>query len=182
MKKPLVLLALALFVCVSAAAQRRAAWNVIDSINELEGFWEGSRVIAIPADKNKGLPKSSITMAITLNYQSGGELMIIAGINLSRFLDTIVALPEVRRDGITKDQFWEYMAGEVVIMNGAASYDDNYNIFYPISFPGVAEKLSAGEALMLNRDRTRLRIVLSEPLSLGMGDAGFKEMILDKKK
>ncbi|MDR2471542.1 MAG: hypothetical protein LBD09_05475 [Treponema sp.] len=178
MKKSLSLLFLFLLVSVSVSAQRRGAWNRIESAEELIGLWEGSETLAIPRNKNTGIPKSSLTVTISLDYRSGGGMALVVAMDFNRFLDDWISEPQFRDAGISKDSIWEALRTLFRDALEGAEFE-NYTMMYRI----VTEtELSNDDTLRLNRDRTKLKVIFPNRLSLGMGDAGIKEMILDKKE
>ena len=177
MKKPFILLALAVLCCIPAAAQRRAAWNKVASAEELTGLWEGAMVMEIPANKEAGLPRSSVSMVITLNHESAGPITIHITADMGRYLDDVTAIPAMKAAGITKDQLWSMILSEIQTGMEGLGFD-GYGILF--SFTSTEEEILADESLMLNRERTRLKITFPDRITLGMGDKGFTEIILSK--
>ena len=178
MKKLLFVFSFFLLVCVSVSAQRRGAWNRIESAEELTGLWEGSQSMVIPRNKNTGIPKSSLTVTISLNFRPGSGVVLLVAMDFNQFLEDWIAEPHLRDTGISKDSIWEAL--RVLFKDALEGAEfEGYSMVYRIS--SNEAEITSDDTLRLNRDRTKLRVTFPNRLSLGMGDAGIKELILDKK-
>ncbi|MDR0599356.1 MAG: hypothetical protein LBG84_04650 [Treponema sp.] len=174
--------ALFMMVCAAAFAQKTESWAKIRSSADLAGSWEGSQTMEVPRNDEAGVPQSVLLISFTLNYVRGGENVDMKlKMNFNQLLEDWVLMPQMKQVKFTKDQIWLVLVEMLSNMMGeVVEFDDGYNMLYTMS--GPVDSLMSDGSVMINRNKTKLKLTFDEPMSLGLGDEGFTEMILDKKK
>lgn len=160
---------------------KSGSFKRVSAANELLGKWEGSINVAIPANKKGYIPKSSIEVSVFLEYIEGDE-EINSGmkVDMNRFLTDWVNVSEVKAAGLTKDQLWEMLTEEYeeddsMIVGG------KYYITSDLSGPEENFLNDTAGYFAINEGRTQLKLVFNDPIKFGMGDSGFKEIVLNRK-
>jgi hypothetical protein len=178
MKRFTVVVVFVVLFCVTAGAQD---WKQISSAKDLEGSWEGFETLQIPQNVETGIPKSSLKVTISLQCLSGKNVTLTVNMDLNQLLKDWLAMPEFKDAGVSKDDIWEYFIDQMSSML-EAEFNDDYTISYPISAP--VEEFMDGSTLVteINRGKTKLKLTFPDLISLGIGDQGFKEIVLDKKR
>jgi hypothetical protein len=157
-------------------------WGVCESAEELKGEWEGSLVLAVPANESKGLPATVFNISLSLrcaDQRAAGRVKIAFGAFLA---DLLAAHPE---SALTSDDLWE-----TYFENAYAGYDlagEEYALVIEYSYPAedlIDDKIDETSRLYINQDGTRLRKfarggllgALLEPF----GVSGDVELVLDR--
>ncbi|MDR2552074.1 MAG: hypothetical protein LBD31_02760 [Treponema sp.] len=181
MKKCLLFAGLILLAGATLEAQRRAAWNPVDSPEELAGRWEGSQIMPIPQNAEAGMPQSFLKITISMDYAEEGGVTVILTMDFGQLLSDWTAMPEAKQAGLTKDLLWDMMSAELANAFDGAALAGAYTMTLTIS--GSMEDLMGDESLKteLSRDRKKLKLTFPQKLSLGLGDEGFQEIILNKQ-
>jgi hypothetical protein len=177
MKRFTVVVVFTVLLCAAAGAQ---SWKQVNTEEELEGSWEGFVTLQIPRNMEAGIPQSSLKVTISLQCQPGGNAAMTIMMDLNQLLKDWIAMPEVQEAGLTKDTIWEYIIDQMGGMP-EAEFNDDYTIAYMVSAPLEEFMEEAIRIMEINRGRTKLKLTFPEVISLGIGDKGFKEIVLDKK-
>jgi hypothetical protein len=160
-------------------------WDVLESVEELNGEWEGLSVLSAPSDRSKGLPKTVFNVNLSL---SCADLYVVRRIKIffAGFLaDMLAAHPD---SDLTVDDLWESY-----FENNYAGYDlirEEYALVIEYSEPaadiinGKIGETGETSRLYINQDGTRLREFLRGGL-LGallepFGVSGDVEFVLDR--
>ncbi|MDR1307262.1 MAG: hypothetical protein LBK74_06790 [Treponema sp.] len=171
-----------LILCAAGNAQNEG-WRPIQPADNLLGAWEGTDILAIPKNEEAFIPDSSLTVTIRLVYARTGEqktTTLVVGMNFEQLLIDWLAMPQVKEQGITKDQLWGLLVDQMQVMLPGVTFQ-GYSLSFEMSqadeFFGADD-----DSLEINRRRNKIRVTFPEPLSLGLGDEGLSQMVLTKKR
>ncbi|GHU84334.1 hypothetical protein FACS189473_1370 [Spirochaetia bacterium] len=169
----------------NAGAQSRtpADWIPVTIANDLAGAWEGSISVPIPENPESFLPASSITITLTVDYTKNSDtVQSTMKIDMEAFLEDWHAVDIVQTAGLTKDSLWDTLVQEF-------SKADNLAIggkyYLTVDLSDKAETFAAADAagaFFKNQNHSAIKLVLNEPISFGLGDKGFTEITLTKRK
>ncbi|MDR1353695.1 MAG: hypothetical protein LBK05_10480 [Treponema sp.] len=150
-------------------------WYPVTTAEELDGEWEGSSVLNVPADESKGFPETVFNVGMSLSCaETGAEQRIKIG--FGDFLaDLLATYPDTV---LTADDLWEEYFENVYA--GYTLIRDEYALV--IESSGRTEDLIGGgsDRLYINQDGTRLREFLGGGLLEPFGVPGNIEFILEK--
>ena len=180
MKKALFAFVLIIACNGIASAQKEETWNPITSISTITGRWTGSLDMEIPQNEATGIPNSIMKFSIFMEYTPNNKDAIIEmQIDFDRFLNDWIKVPAMQEIKITKDQLWN-MLKELLknILEEDVSFDNNYKMSYYMN--SEANSFSGSENFRISGDRTRIKLIFDDPVSFGLGDEGFTEMVLTK--
>ena len=180
MKKVLFALALTVIFNAGANAQSTETWSQITSVSTIAGRWTGSLDMEIPQNDATGIPNSIMKFSISLEYAlSNKDVIIEMQIDFNQFLNDWVKVPAMVELKVTKDQLWN-MLKELLknFLEEDVSFDNNYKLSYFMNFE--ADSFSGSDNFRINQDRTKIKLIFDDPVSFGLGDEGFTEMILTK--
>jgi hypothetical protein len=137
--------------------------------------------MSIPANAEAGLPKSAMGVSIILDYADGApQVKATMRVDMARFLDDFARTDAARAQGITQDMIWAMMEEQFSQQQGI-TVGGKYFLLGDIS--DTPEQMLGADSdtiLEINAEATQLRLVFHESLSFGLGDAGFKEIVLNK--
>ncbi|GHT77645.1 hypothetical protein FACS1894130_02640 [Spirochaetia bacterium] len=169
----------------NSGAQSRTPddWIPVTIANDLAGAWEGSISVAIPENPESFLPTASIKITLTVDYiQNSDTVQSIMKIDMEAFLDAWHAVDIIQTAGFTKDILWDTLAQQF-------SKADNLAIggkyYLTIDLSDKAETFASADAagaFFKNQNHSAIKLVFNEPLSFGLGDKGFTEITLTKRK
>ena len=154
-------------------------WNEIESIDDFIGKWEGSVISYIPRNAANSMPESSIEIGIVFEYIDGSDKVdSTMKMDMDKLLtDMVKMLGAV--SGYTKDSLWELMAEQ---FEGEVTIGGKYFVLMDLS--DDAKKYLTNDAagkFQINKSRDKVRLVYYEAVTFGLGDAGFKEIVFNKK-
>ena len=154
-------------------------WNEIESIDDFIGRWEGSVVSYIPRNAENSMPESSIEISIVFEYAEGSEKVdSTMKMDMDQLLtDMVKMLGTV--SGYTKDSLWELMSAQ---FEEEITVGGKYFVLMDLS--DDAKQYLANDAagrFQINKSKDKVRLVYYEAVTFGLGDAGFKEIIFNKK-
>ena len=178
----LVLVLVILFTGVAAtvsAQTRSGAWILVTDVQEIAGSWEGSIEALIPGGgPNAGVPKSVITITITLDYAKNSEqVTIVMKVDLDRFLTDWLKMDMFRDAGYTKDALWGLLVQEFNQSDGL-TIGKEYTLYSDLSEP-ADDFIDDETEFALNG--SSLRLTFNEPVVFGLGDTGFTEIVLNRR-
>ncbi|MDR2516723.1 MAG: hypothetical protein LBC88_05000 [Spirochaetaceae bacterium] len=170
-----------LFLAASCAtAPGGASWRRVRTGTALEGKWTGNVTVMIPANPHQGIPATSFAITLELAVEPGStEAAMTLTVNFEQFLDDLAAQPEAQEQGLTKQVLWTMLGQGFTRFEFTVTED--YRIIAAETEP--VEDVIGGESVQsieMSGDGTRLRYTLREPISFGIGDEGFKQIILNK--
>ena len=182
MKKVIFFLVLIISFNTIANAQQDEIWEPVVTRSDLIGKWTGSHTIEIPQNDEAGIPNSALTFTINIDYLARNENIVLElMVDLNQLMNDWIKLPVIMELGITKEQFWNMIKQKLSApMENDVTFSDNYQITFLIN--EEVEELINSEYYLINRNRTMLKVIFEDPLSLGLGDAGFSEMTLVKTR
>jgi hypothetical protein len=157
-------------------------WNEVESIDDFIGKWEGYAVSHIPSNADKGLPESSLEMSISFEYIEGSkEVNGAIKVDMNRFLTDWVNMAGIKEAGFTKDILWKLLSEQFEKMEGII-ISGRYYILNDISdsVDTFFENDSVGK-FQINKSKNKAKLIYYEALSFGLGDAGFNEIIFNKR-
>ncbi|MDR1908588.1 MAG: hypothetical protein LBQ35_01555 [Spirochaetaceae bacterium] len=166
---------------VTPPAARDGAWRQVTQASELIGRWEGAVEVTIPASAEAGLPKSAIGVGISLDYDHGApQVKATMRVDMARFLGDFARTDAARAQGVTQDMIWAMMEEQFSQQQGI-TVGGKYFLLGDIS-ETPEQMLGPGSdvTLEINREAAKLRMVFREFISFGLGDEGFREIVLDK--
>jgi hypothetical protein len=174
----LSLAALFFFGCATQS-NRADVWRGAEAPNELIGKWEGSVVQQIPKNDDNYLPATIIEITISLEYlRDAARVNGSMKMDFDQFLTDWSNMGAIKGAGMTKTTLWGALekgfkesteitvGGEYFITQDISDNVDNF--------------ISDGSA-QINASGNKMKLLFPEPISLGMGDTGFSEIILNKK-
>ncbi|GHV18575.1 hypothetical protein FACS189493_8040 [Spirochaetia bacterium] len=163
-----------------SAQTRSDTWKKVTDVEEIAGSWEGSIKALIPGgEPNTGVPSSSITVTITLDYVKNGEqVTVIMKVDLDQLLTDLLKTDMIRDAGYTKDNLWDLLVLEFNQSDGL-TIDKNYTLYSDISEP-ADDFIDDETEFALNG--TSLRLTFNEPVVFGLGDTGFTEIVLNRRR
>ena len=174
---------LAFIGCASQEGKGEVAtWQDIKSLDQLVGKWEGSVNMQIPYDEENFMPESSIEISISIEYTEGSQEIIgEMKIDFDKLLTDWVALgleagtPE---EEISKDILWVALTEEFAESD---DFDIGGKYFLTGDLSGDADEALSDDDVKFQIMGNQIKVIFSETLSFGMGDEGFKEIILYKR-
>jgi hypothetical protein len=186
MKNPIPHVILVFFGClclVGCATQSQLnkgeVWNEIESIDDFIGEWEGSVVSYIPRNAENSMPESSIEITVVFEYIDGAERVeSTMKMDMEKLLTDLEKMLGVV-SGYTKDSLWELM---VTQFEEEAIIGEKYFVLMDLS--DDARKYLANDAagkFQINKSKDKVRLIYYEPVTFGLGDTGFQEIIFNKK-
>ncbi|MDR1839124.1 MAG: hypothetical protein LBQ93_06020 [Treponema sp.] len=182
----------AVFLICGAAqgvmAQDVTNWREAESYDELIGRWEGNLTIHVPRNVEEMIPETSIKALFFMNITKNPDntdtnFKISMRFDLENFLNDFLSLPEVKPTGLTKDIFWEILAGE--FRSGMEGLADDlviqkyYVIFTALESSGEEYSESGGKVL-INDDKNIMKLIFDEPIEFLPPDVLIREIILKK--
>ena len=174
-----------LYAAQISAADNNTIWKKAESINDFAGKWEGYNIVAIPRNTANAIPESSIEVGIFFEYMEGSDnVNADMKVNLDKFMTDWSNVPEIKWSGFSKDNLWEVIINEFEDNN----IDDKFSISgkYYLNYD-LSEKAdvfffdNTDGDILLNETGNQVKMVFNKPMSFGLGDEGFTEIILDKK-
>ena len=182
---PALFLAFFLFAEQAANAQD---WIEPTSPGELIGLWESNTTLPISANPAEMMPESSIGLIIIFDYRESGEkagnnYKLSVRLDMSRFLDDFMFIPDIKALGLSKDSLWNILLQN--IENAGTTLDvtfGKYFISYTVS-ENISEfftKSNRGQ-IFINTARNRILLSFNDDLSQGFSDREIKEVILVKR-
>ena len=177
-----------LVIIHNVAANENINWNEAESDDDFVGVWESDIVLHVPKSE-AFMPESSFNINFTLEYKkpagfAGNNFKLGIKMDLDKFLNDWTNEPIIRILGFSKDDLWALFLGE---MNSGIGIEnltiEKYFISYSISdrIESFASDDSIGN-IFINDEKTKIKLILGEDvITLGLGDMGFSEIILDKK-
>ncbi|MDR2072376.1 MAG: hypothetical protein LBP60_02960 [Spirochaetaceae bacterium] len=166
------------FILCAAGSTQDETWQIVNSGGDLLGSWEGTDTLSIPKDENAFIPASFLKVVVRLVCTKDNVTVLIR-VDFDQFLKDLLALPQVRDTGISKEVFWESVTSQFLEMRPELSFQ-GYSIEYQQS--EAVEAFLNDNTLKINGRRNRLKIIFTAPLTLGLGDAGLEEIVLVKKR
>ena len=168
-----------------------AQWRKVESDNDIAGRWESEFTMNIPANKDDMIPETSFSVYMLLDYvkaaaNKASAFKVTLKMDIEKFLIDYANMPELRMIGLSKDSLWEIFidgmksalesSGEQVIV-------EKYYLSYTVS-ASIDEFLddSARGQIFINKEKTKMKLIFNEPLSLGLNDEEIREIILTKKR
>jgi len=175
-----------LFICYAVqngAADNNTIWKNAESINDFVGKWEGNNIITIPENAANAIPESSIEVGIFFEYIKGSDVVNASmKLNLNRFLTDWSNVPEIRVNGFTKDNLWEFIISVLGVMDDKFSMGGEYYVNYDLSEKADVFFFDNTDGnILINGTGNQIKLSFNKPVSFGLGDEGFTEMILSKK-
>lgn len=174
-----------LFICCAAqngTADDITVWKKTESIDDFIGKWEGYINIAIPRNTANAIPESSIEVGIYFEYIKGSdEVNASMHLNLNKFLTDWSNVPEIKERGFTKDKLWAYFIDVLENADDRFSVGGKYYLYYDISEKADEFFFSDGGEMLVSETKNQVKLVFYEPVSFGLGDEGFTEIILNKE-
>jgi hypothetical protein len=162
-----------------AAEQAQDTWTIIKSPGEITGVWRGRAESRIPADAlAPNVPGIVLDYIMVAAYEAGAESVAMElFVGVSSLLDALLKVLPEEAGPMTKESLWLRIVEEVGAESGAESTEDYY-IKFSQKQP-VEEFIASGEngQMLINQGGTKMRWVSPEPITLGLGDDGFKEML-----
>jgi hypothetical protein len=164
-------------------------WITPVSDADFLGRWESRFSMDIPQFPGIAMPRTGVDVAFNLEYTkpaAGGMFLYNMVFDMERFLDALLSVPEMKMLGMTKDTVWDLMLSDADFSDGEFSeYDVVIKRYYiSVTQTETAEEFfedsSKGE-VFISEDRRQMKLVFFEPVTLGLGDAGFSEVILHKR-
>ena len=187
MKKGFVLLVLIFSVCYLFADDN---WRTVENASDIIGRWEGSMIVPLPSGSiDEMLPDSSMDVIFAADFSrtANANRLLFAFeivVDLDKFLDDLLRIPEVKILGISRDTFWELFAAEL----SSFSIPDldivvkKYSIGFMMSEEVEDSSMDFSQGYMLiNNERTMIKLIFEEELSFGLGDEGFRELVMHKR-
>ena len=169
-------------------AQDVTNWREAESYDELTGRWEGNLNIHVPRNVEAGIPETSIKALFFMNITKNPDdadtnIKVSMRFDLENFLDDFLSLPEIKPLGLTKDIFWEILAGEFrSSMEGLA--DDlviqRYYVIFTALESSSEEYSESGGKVLINDDKTIMKLIFDEPIEFLPPDVLIREIILKK--
>ncbi|MDR2662611.1 MAG: hypothetical protein LBC31_06400 [Treponema sp.] len=169
------------FILCAAGNAQNEGWRSIKTTDTLLGAWEGTETLRIPKNEAALIPDSSLPFTVRVVFAQEGESMtttVFISFGFEQLLDDWIAMPQVREEGITKDQLWGLLVDQMQQMLPEAT-SQGYSMTIEVS--EYDEIFTANEVLEINRRRNKLRLTFPEPVSLGLGDEGLSQIVLTKK-
>lgn len=146
---------------------------------ELIGVWEGAQDIEIPENTESFYPGTSIRFTVRLTHTAPQlPVHLYMKIDMGKFLTDFLQIPLIKAEGHTKETLWaEFSAG----FAGAGKTIGKYYVAYEVSEPVHTFLTSANSGeVLINTNKMKLKLIFNEVMSFGLGDKGFREMILTK--
>ena len=169
-----------IFAASCATAPGGNMWRRVKDGAAITGKWSGTVTVAIPENPEQGMPATSFLVTMDFDIPAGSPTASITlTVNFEQFLDDLSAQPAAQAQGITKPALWGMMAQGFT--GSGATVTEDYRLIAVES--GPVEEITGSDAVQsmeISADGTRLRYTLKEPVSFGIGDAGFKQLILIK--
>ncbi|MDR2210817.1 MAG: hypothetical protein LBO65_05030 [Spirochaetaceae bacterium] len=178
-----VLFSLFFFVLCAAGNAQNEGWRPVNPGDNLVGTWEGAKILVIPKNEEAFIPNSSLKVLFKLTCvrgEGGDDMTVLIDMDFDQLLKDWLAMPEVKESGFTKDQLWDLMVSQLQSVLPDVSFHD-YALAYEISTTAGSFSLE-DDSLEINRRLNKLKVIFPEPVSLGLGDEGFQEIVLDKKR
>ena len=178
-----------IFICgitQNAAADDIVNWHEPESDDDFVGIWVGHIVMQIPGNSEASMPESSLDVSFFLEYtKDTGNLKVNIRMDVDRLLTDWSNEPLIKQYGLTKDALWELFFAEIISGDEAENITmEKYYVSYNISVSGGVDALnyeSSFGQVLFNDDKTKIKLIFYDGLSLGLGDEGFSEIILDKQ-
>jgi hypothetical protein len=176
------LFAFCFFGCATQGNKAGAeVWRDVKSPNDIVGKWEGSIVQEIPENPDNFMPETSIEISISFEYIQGANMVNgIMKVDLAQFLTDWSNMGILKASGLTMDSLWEVLLGEFAKTD---EIDVGGDYFVTKDLSDRPETFFADDAgkLQINGSGNKMKLVFYEAVSFGLGDAGFSEILLDKK-
>jgi hypothetical protein len=169
------------FILCAAGNAQNEDWRPIEPADNLLGTWEGTDILLIPKNEAAFVPDSSLEVTIRMVYAQTGEqktTTIVIGMNFEQLLNDWLAMPQIREQGLTKDMLWGFLTGQFEMLTGVTF--QGYSLNFEMS--EYDETFIADDSMEINRRRNKLRVTFPESLSLGLGDEGLSQIVLNKKR
>jgi hypothetical protein len=167
-------------VCAAADTD---TWTIIKAPGEIVGRWKGGAESLIPAGAlAPEAPAVVLDYIMIAAYEAGAENAVTElSIGVGGLLDALMkALPE-SAGPVTKEALWSQLVAELGAGSETVSAADYY-IKYTLKQP-VEEFIATDEdgQMFINQDGTKMKWVSFTPLTMGIGDTGFTEMIFTRQ-
>jgi len=175
-------IAFVVFLICFTAAIGAQDWRIISSISDLEGRWEGSFNMDVPASPGDFIPKSSINFKMNL-FCTSSNYMFEISIDFEKLLDDFLDMPEAKGIGVTKELLWMVLVSAIEDQTKSSGFNfstDGYTINMNLSGDS-SDLISDSDEYFINESRNMIRIVFNEKMTLGLGDEGISEIILNKR-
>jgi hypothetical protein len=192
MKRNSLNIALAIFLFAFSFPLNADNVNWITPVSDEDflGRWEGRFSMDIPQLPGVNIPRTGVDVVFNIEYTktpaAGGIFLINWAFDMERFLDALLSTPEMKALGLSKNALWDLMIADINVDSGEfAKYDITVKR-YTVSMTETEtteefmEDTSGGEVL-ISEDRTQIKLVFNERITLGFGDEGFSEVILHRR-
>jgi len=186
---PFLLGIIFLLISQNVTANENINWKEAESDDDFVGVWESDIVLHIPKSEETFMPESSFNITFTLDYRkpagfAGNNFKLSIKMDLGKFLTDWTNEPFIRMLGFSKDDLWALFLGEINSGTGIENITiEKYFISYSLSerIESFANDESIG-SIFINDDKTKIKLILGDDvITLGLGDMGFSEIIMDRK-
>jgi len=181
MKKNIVVILFVILLCHAplCAFSDDINWQIPVSINDFKGIWEGG--IDIPIDE---AVNTSIKLDMTFQYteatsRSNAFFRISIKLDLNNFMDFMMAMPEVKMQGLSKDQIWGFMMEAI---NEPGVTFGKY--FFTYSMTEDADDYFLDEIdgqIFFNNEKNKMLLIFDDDISQGFSEEAVHRIILTKK-
>ena len=173
----------------NASANDTENWHEPASEDDFIGRWEGHVVMQIPRNPEAFIPETSLDLSIFLEYTKNAgtvndNLKLTIKVDVDRMLTDWLNEPLIKMMGLSKDDLWAFFIEGMDLHEETANMTaEKYYLSYAMSMSGIDalnNDISLG-ILLINDNKTKIKLIFTGGLSLGLGDEGFSEIILDKQ-
>jgi hypothetical protein len=155
-------------------------WGDIEFVSQLEGEWEGSGVINVPANESRGIPETVFYADLSLSYTGLNAVRQIR-VSFYAFLTDMLSIHP--GSPLTIDDLWEQLFETVYV--GYTLIEEEYALVIENSISVENLFNDAENKLFINQDETRLQWFIQDgPLNELLGPFGLSgpvEFILEKR-
>ena len=172
--------------CASQKSEVKA-WQDISSLDQLVGKWEGSTYLNVPKNEEDFMPETSVEVNISVEYIKGSQDFVLSmKMDFDRLLNDMIKMgleAGASEEDLSKDILWEEMVKNFEEEDDdEASSSGQYYFSYVISEDAETILYDEDGKFQINENGSQIKILfLGETLTLGLGDEGFSEIILNKK-
>ncbi|MDR0562469.1 MAG: hypothetical protein LBG73_07245 [Spirochaetaceae bacterium] len=147
--------------------------------NDLNGTWEGSVNEPIPADPGRLRPQSSIAVTMRVTYKAPAQsITLTVRADMKQFVTDLSAMQTMKDRGFTKEWIWEALSREFTGSNFSVGA---YNVTADISSSIDTFMAPDSSTIFIDKPKKKLKIMFHSPMTFGLGDYGFTEIILAKQ-